>query len=168
MGYGARPGPKEGDVAKNSKYVSDLTQNERVLMAIVRAAENFKRGQTEACRAFGLSFPQYNVLRVLEASEGGRNIVSGVSKIMLVPVANMTGLAKGLERAGFINRTSDPGDERVTVLEITPTGRQTLEDIREGKDAQMEAMLAGFSEEEKLDLLEKARRILRNGRPSGA
>lgn len=151
---------------RNSKYVSDLSIDERVLMAVLRAAESFKRGQTDVCRAFGLSFPQYNVLRVLEASENGRNIVSGVSKIMLVPVANMTGLAKGLERAGFMTRAADPGDERVTVLEITPKGRKALEHIRAKKDAHLEATLAGFSREEKLDLLEKARRILRNGNAS--
>jgi MarR family 2-MHQ and catechol resistance regulon transcriptional repressor len=93
--------------------------------------------------------------------------VSGVSKIMLVPVANMTGLTKGLERAGFITRTADPGDERVKVLEITPQGRTALEAIRAKKDVHLEATLAGFSNEEKRDLLEKARRILDNGRPSG-
>ena len=149
---------------KDSKYVSDLTDNEKVLMAILRAAESFKRGQTEVCRGHGLSFPQYNVLRVLESSENGRNIVSGVSKIMLVPVANMTGLTKGLEREGFITRTSDPGDERVKVLEITSKGRAALEEIRTKKDAHLETTLAGFSAAEKADLLAQVRRILHNGR----
>jgi DNA-binding MarR family transcriptional regulator len=165
MGLVRRTIRSRGDqTVKSPKYVSDLTTDERALMAILRAAEGFKRGQTEVCRAHGLSFPQYNVLRVLEASENGRNMVSGVSKIMLVPVANMTGLAKGLERDGFIRRSSDPDDERVTVLEITPKGRKSLEDIRAEKDAHLAATLAGFSADEKLDLLEKARRILRNGK----
>lgn len=151
-------------MARNVKYVSDLTENERVLMAVLRAAEGFKRGQAEACRAHGLSFPQYNILRVLEASENGRNIVSGVSKIMLVPVANMTGLAKGLEREGFIVRASDPRDERVTVLEITAKGRQTLDEIRAAKDGHIDAILVGFSDQEKQALLDMARRIIRNVR----
>lgn len=159
--------PSEAAVAKRTKYVDDLTGDERVLMAILRAAEGFKRGQTEVCRAYGLSFPQYNVLRVLEASEEGRNIVSGVSKIMLVPVANMTGLAKGLERDGFILRRSDPRDERVIVLEITPKGRETLEAIRANKDRHNGSMLRGFSAEEKAALLDHARRILRNQREAG-
>lgn len=159
------PPPVEDRAVKKAKYVSDLSGDERVVMAILRAAESFKRGQTEVCRSYGLSFPQYNVLRVLEASEGGRNIVSGVSKIMLVPVANMTGLAKGLERDGFIARTSDPKDERVTVLEITAKGRRTLEELRARKDGHIAAVLAGFSPSEKDDLLDKARRLIRNSRP---
>jgi DNA-binding MarR family transcriptional regulator len=153
-------------VARNVRYVSDLTENERVVMAMLRAAEGFKRGQTELCRAYGLSFPQYNVLRVLEASEEGRNIVSGVSKIMLVPVANMTGLAKGLERDGFISRTSDPKDERVTILELSDKGRQTLDEIRTTKDAHIETILSELSEVERRDLLDMARRIVRTSQQS--
>ncbi|MBI5440431.1 MAG: MarR family transcriptional regulator [Deltaproteobacteria bacterium] len=136
-------------------------------MAVLRAAEAFKRGQTDVCRSHGLSFPQYNVLRVLEASEQGRNTVSGVSRIMLVPVANMTGLAKGLERDGFILRTSDPRDERVTVLEITEKGRRTLDDLRAAKDDHIEAILSGFSGEERQELLALARRLVRNSRRRG-
>lgn len=151
-------------MARTAKYVDNLTGDEKVLMALLRAAEGFKRGQAEVCRAYGLSFPQYNVLRVLEASEDGRNIVSGVSKIMLVPVANMTGLAKGLERDGFILRKSDPKDERVIVLEITAKGRRTLDAMRAHKDRHIGDVLTGFSAEEKADLLDKARRIIRSTR----
>jgi len=79
------------------RYVSDLSSNEKVLIAIVRAAENFKRTHTAIFRKYGLSFPQYNVLRVLDASRNGRNKISGVSRIMLVPGANMTGIAKRLK-----------------------------------------------------------------------
>ena len=67
------------------RYVSDLSANEKVLMAIVRAAENFKRTHTTIFRRHGLSFPQYNVLRVLDASQGGRNKISDIGRIMLVP-----------------------------------------------------------------------------------
>jgi DNA-binding MarR family transcriptional regulator len=154
----------EVGVPRNVRYVSDLTENERVMMAVLRAAEGFKRGQSELCRSRGLSFPQYNVLRVLEASEDGRNIVSGVSKIMLVPVANMTGLAKGLERDGFITRTSDRRDERVTILEITDKGRRTLDEIRKAKDEHIESILADLSGDEKQSLLDMARRIIRKFR----
>jgi hypothetical protein len=79
-------------------YVSDLSINEKVLIAMVRAAELFKRSHTAIFRNYGLSFPQYNVLRVLDASQNGRNRISEVSRIMLVPGANMTGIAKRLER----------------------------------------------------------------------
>jgi DNA-binding MarR family transcriptional regulator len=146
-----------------STYKSDLSTNEKVLMAIVRAAEIFKRNHSGVFRNYGLSFPQYNVLRVLEASKNGRNKISDVSRIMLVPGANITGIAKRLEKDGFIIKKSDPADDRVTILEITPKGKRTLKNIKNEKDERLELMLKNLSENQKLVLLDKIKRILKNG-----
>ena len=144
-------------------YKSDLSINEKVLMGIVRAAEIFKRSHSAVFRNYGLSFPQYNVLRVLEASKNNRNKMSDIGRIMLVPGANITGVAKRLEKDGFILKKSDPTDERVTILEITPKGKRTLKNIENEKDERMELMLKTLSQNQKLELLDKVRRILKNG-----
>lgn len=144
------------------RYVSDLSTNEKVLMAVVRAAEIFKRTHSAIFRNYGLSFPQYNVLRVLGASRSGMNKISEVSRIMLVPGANMTGLAKRLERDGFLIRKSDSNDERVTILEITPKGKRTLKNIEKGKDRSIEIILKGFSQKEKTEFLDKLKRLIKN------
>ncbi|MGD8229697.1 MAG: MarR family transcriptional regulator [Desulfobacteraceae bacterium] len=144
------------------RYVSDLSTDEKVLMAMVRAAEIFKRRHAAIFRDYGLSFPQYNVLRVLDGSRNGRNKISEVSRIMLVPGANMTGLTKRLEKNGFIIRKSDPKDERVTILEITPKGRRTLKKIEPAKDRSTEMMLKGFSEEDITGLLDNLKKLIRN------
>jgi DNA-binding MarR family transcriptional regulator len=132
-------------------------------MGIVRAAEIFKRNHSAVFRNYGLSFPQYNVLRVLEASKNNRNKMSDIGRIMLVPGANITGVAKRLEKDGFILKKSDPTDERVTILEITPKGKRTLKNIENEKDERMELMLKTLSQNQKLELLDKVRRILKNG-----
>jgi len=142
--------------------VSDLSTNEKVLMAMVRAAEIFKRTHTAIFRNHGLSFPQYNVLRVLDASRNGRNKISEVSRIMLVPGANMTGLTKRLEKNGFIFRKSDPKDERVTMLEITPKGKRTLKNIEEKKDRSIEMILNGFSQQNIRNLLDNLQKLIKN------
>ena len=143
-------------------YVSDLSTDEKVLMAVVRAAEIFKRTHSAIFRNYGLSFPQYNVLRVLDASRNGMNKISGVSRIMLVPGANMTGIAKRLERDGFLIRKSDSNDERVTILEITPKGKRTLKNIEKEKDRSIEIILKGFSQKEKTEFLDKLKRLIKN------
>ena len=147
---------------KKSTYKSDQSTDERVLMAMVRAAEIFKRVHSAIFKNYGLSFPQYNILRVLDASENGQNRISQVSQIMLVPSANMTGLAKRLEISGFLIRKPDPGDERVTILELTPKGVRTLENIEKEKDESLKMMMNGFSEAEKLEILANIKRILKN------
>jgi len=149
-------------VRTDLNYKSNLSTDEKVLMAIVRAAEIFKRAHSTVFRSYGLSFPQYNVLRVLEASRNGHNKISDVGRIMLVPGANMTGIAKRLEKGGFIVRKSDPRDERVTILEITPKAKRTLQRIEKEKDDWMEFLLGGFSNEEKHYLLIKIRRLITN------
>ena len=145
-------------------YKSDLSEDEKVLMAIVRTAEIFKRNHSGVFRNYGLSFSQYNILRVLDASVNGQNMMSEISRIMLVAGANITGIAKRLASDGFIIKKSDPADERVTILEITPKGKKALKNIAKEKDEWLEAMLADLSRAERLDLLEKTRRIIRRCR----
>lgn len=144
-------------------YQSDLSLDEKVLMTIIRAAETFKRAHSAVFRNYGLSFPQYNVLRVLDASKNGKNKISDVSRIMLVPGANMTGIAKRLEMSGFILRKSDPGDERVTILEITPKGKRTVKNIEKEKDEWLELLLKDFSKEEKFQILSMVKRLTKKG-----
>lgn len=143
-------------------YQSDLSLNEKVLMGIVRAAEIFKRNHSAIFRNYGLSFPQYNVLRVLEASKNNQNKMSDISRIMLVPGANITGLAKRLVKDGFVIKKSDPADERVTILEITPKGKQTLKNIKDEKDEWNDMILMSLSPDEKLELIDRAKRILKS------
>ena len=150
--------------SNNSNYRSDLNQDEKLLMAVVRAAETFKRVVSATFRKYDLSFPQYNVLRVLDASKDSRGRIKDVCRIMLVPDANMTGLSKRLERNGFILRRSDPNDERVTILVITEKGKKTLAAIEKERDENMHAMLKGFTDEEKRILLDSVKRLLKNSR----
>ncbi len=149
---------------KAKTYRSDLTTDEKILMSVVRAAETYKRMVSAMFKEYGLSFPQYNILRVLDASDNGQSRITLVSRIMIVPVANMTGLAKRLEKGGFIVRKSDPADERVTVLEITEKGITALAGIEKKRDKCIETMLKGFSGEEKCDLFDKVKKLLQHSR----
>jgi DNA-binding MarR family transcriptional regulator len=142
-------------------YKSDLSTDEKVLMAIVRAAEFFKRSHSNVFKNFGLSFPQYNVLRVLEASKNGQNKISDVSRIMLVPGANITGIAKRLAIDGFIIKKSDPRDDRVTILKITPKGKKALQKIATQKDQRLKLMLKNLSAGQKRNLIDQVKSIFK-------
>jgi DNA-binding MarR family transcriptional regulator len=142
-------------------YKSDMSIDERVMMAIVRLAERFKKNSSAIVKKRGLTFSQYNVLRVLDASENGQNAMKNVNRIMLVSGANMTGIAKRLEKNGFIIRTSDPNDDRSKRLQITPEGIQVLKDIADHEEQSVRKYLLNYSDEQKLALLETLREILR-------
>ncbi|BBO85165.1 hypothetical protein DSCO28_57310 [Desulfosarcina ovata subsp. sediminis] len=144
-----------------SKFKNDRSIDERVLMAVVRVAERFKKESAALFKNFDLTFPQYNVLRVLDASENGQNTVRDINRIMLVSGANMTGITKRMEKTGFIIRSSDPSDDRLKRLEITPKGRQVLNDISDSNDRLVNGFLENYSAEKKIDLLSILNEILR-------
>lgn len=144
-----------------TSYQSDMSIDERVMMAIVRVAERYKKESSTVLKAYGLTFPQYNVLRVLDASKDGRNTMKNVNKIMLVSGANMTGITKRLDKMGFILRRNDPKDERLKWLEITDKGRQVLSSIHDEKEKSVQRYLVRYSDEKKSEVLEILRRILK-------
>ena len=84
--------------------------DEKVMIFIVLASEIFQKRSSAIFKKHGLTFSQYNVLKYLGACEGGWNRVGNVGKHMLVTGANVTGLAKRMQKAGLIERKND--DER--------------------------------------------------------
>ncbi len=140
-------------------YKSDMSIDEKVLMAVVRVAESFKRDASALFREHGLTFSQYNVLRVLDASLDGENTMRDTSKIMLASGANMSGIAKRLEKGGFIIRKGDPNDDRLKRLQITEKGKQTLDDISEAKEQRIKTYLNDYSDKEKSVLLDMLREM---------
>lgn len=141
-------------------YSDNLSLDEKLLMGVVRVAEDFKKRSSAIFKNYGLTFAQYNVLRVLNSSPNGSNTVSNVGKIMLVTGGNMTGLSKRLERDGYLIRKSHPSDERVTLLEISPKGRQALLNIEREKEENLQKYLGGLDEPGKLALLEQLRKMV--------
>ncbi|MBW1806257.1 MAG: MarR family transcriptional regulator [Deltaproteobacteria bacterium] len=145
----------------NSAYKSNLSIDEKLMVTIVRMAEQFKKDSSLIFKNYGLTFPQYNVLRVLNDSENGQNTITSTGNVLLVTGANMTGIAKRLEKNGFLVRKGDPNDERITLLEIAPKGRQTLDNISQEKDENIERYFMDCTEDEKEKLLESIRKLLK-------
>ncbi len=156
------PAESENSDWGDYNYKSGLRIDEKVLVALVKASEVYKKDCDVIYKNYGLTFSQYNVLRVLNNSKDGQNSVTVASKIMLVSGPNMTGVAKRLEKNGFILRKHDATDERITLLEITPKGRRILQNIEVAHDENIRDYLEGFSEEGKKRLLEDLKRIFRN------
>lgn len=137
-----------------------MSIDEKVMMAIVRIAERFKKNSSAVVKKWGLTFSQYNVLRVLDASEHGENTMKNVNRIMLVSSANMTGIAKRLEKSGFIVRKSDPNDDRIKRLQITQEGTEVLKEIADHKEQSIRQYLTKYSDTEKTAILHTMRDIL--------
>lgn len=143
-------------------YKNDLNIDEKLMMAIVRVAESFKKDAGAIFKEFGLTFPQYNALRVLDASSEGRNTITNICRVMLVSGANMTGIVKRLDKNGFLVRKKDPADDRISVLQITPKGRRTLKKIAGEKDRHIQRQLKNIPAAGKEEVVSCLIRMLGN------
>jgi MarR family 2-MHQ and catechol resistance regulon transcriptional repressor len=163
--------PKETDPAETNEsdwgewnYINDMDFDEKVIAALLRASETIKKDLDITYKSYGLTFSQYNVLRILTNSKNGQNKVSITSKIMLVSSSNITGVAQRLEKSGLILRKQDPGDERITVLEITPKGSRILKNIQDVHLFKISSYLKDFSSQKKRNLLEDLKQVYKDVR----
>jgi len=79
-------------------YKNNMEIGEKVIAVLFRASETIKKDLDLTYKNYGLTFSQYNVLRILNNSKNGQNTVSNTSKIMLVSSSNITGLTQRLEK----------------------------------------------------------------------
>jgi MarR family 2-MHQ and catechol resistance regulon transcriptional repressor len=143
---------------------ANMILDERIMVFVVTASEIFKKKSSAIFKRYGLTFSQYSVLKYLIACEEGRDTVGNVSKRMLVTGANVTGLAKRMERCGLIERKNDSRDERLTMLHITPFGLQALSSIREVQERHVSEYLEAYSGEQKQEILSALQGIVRKGK----
>ncbi|MGB5232791.1 MAG: MarR family winged helix-turn-helix transcriptional regulator [Desulfoprunum sp.] len=145
-------------------YKNNMEIGEKVIAVLFRASETIKKDLDLTYKNYGLTFSQYNVLRILNNSKNGQNTVSNTSKIMLVSSSNITGLTQRLEKSGLILRKQDPGDERITVLEITPKGSRILKNIQDSHLSKINIYLKHFPSQKQRELLEDLKLVYRDVR----
>jgi DNA-binding MarR family transcriptional regulator len=79
---------------------------------------------------------------------------------MGVSPASMTRLVDIMREAGWVLRERDPGDQRVFVLRLSPTGGRTLDGLRRESESQLSEDLEALRPEER-DVLAAAVLVLR-------
>lgn len=71
----------------------------------------------------------------------------------------MTGLVQRLESSGLVERSADPRDGRVALIDITPLGREAIDRRRSIQDAIISDRLATLSPDETV-VIERALPVL--------
>jgi len=75
---------------------------------------------------YGLSAPQYNVLRILRGRGGDGVSCLDIARNMVHRTPDITRLGNRLERAGYVTRGRTSEDRRIVLLRLTPTGLDVL------------------------------------------
>jgi DNA-binding MarR family transcriptional regulator len=93
-----------------------------VFLGIVRTAGSLVRPVEQLLNGQGLTFTQYNVLRILrgagDAGATGREIAAR----MINAEPDMTRLLDRMEKGGLISRCREAADRRCVTTRITPAG----------------------------------------------
>jgi DNA-binding MarR family transcriptional regulator len=109
---------------------------------------------TEVLEPFGLSEPQFNVLRILRGAGPEGLPCKEVGARMVTRVPDVTRLMDRLEKAGWLVRTRHSDDRRVVVARISPAGRELLREVDPVVTEEHERLFAGFSAADLEALLE--------------
>ncbi len=118
----------------------------RMRLAIARIYRQLRQDNTE-----GLTLTQLSTLVRIEENQpvrpGQLATLEGISP------STLTRLIASLEEEQLIERLTDPTDGRVSHLQLTETGRSTLDTVRSRRTALLQSRLATLTAEERTALL---------------
>ena len=115
---------------------------------LVRAL-GFLNGRPALC---GFSPVQCHCL--IELAQRGRLHVGELAELLEVDKSNASRAVAELQRDGLIAAVPHAGDQRSKPLELTPRGRERLNELHEKSDAQVRAALSLLEENERATVLQ--------------
>lgn len=111
-------------------------------------------------RSFGITHPQYNIMRILNGSFPKGLSVLDIKSRMIDRSSNVSRLVEKLRMAGYAERVISSDDRRMVVVSISEKGKHLLADIEKANIFNDKIFGKNLSEAEALelsDLLDKFR-----------
>ena len=102
---------------------------EMVFLSLLRTGDALLEGETALLRAPGLSFAQYNVLRILRGAGTDGLACGEIAGRMVNRDPDITRLLDRLESRGLVSRTRDADDRRVVLARIRAEGLAVLQQL---------------------------------------
>ena len=102
---------------------------ERVFRSVLQSGEYLLHGEVELLRAAGLTFSQYNVLRILRGARPEALAAGAIAERMIHRESDMTRILDGLQKRQLVARQRDSVDHRILAARITAPGLKLLQDL---------------------------------------
>jgi DNA-binding MarR family transcriptional regulator len=120
--------------------VNQFAETEAALEQLRRSAQFMAERVASTLKPFGLTLPQYELLRILGASGTAGASCAEIGTRMPTKDSDITRLLARLQTKGLLSRAPDAGDRRVVKSQLTPQGASLLE--------QAESVVRGLLEEQ--------------------
>lgn len=112
---------------KNSTPIPPRT---RAVLNVLFTASWLDCQMNRDMRKYGLTNPQYNILRILKGSRPDGLSVLDIKSRMIDRSSNVSRLVEKLREQGLVARTPSSADRRMVVVTITDGGLELLDKIQ--------------------------------------
>jgi DNA-binding MarR family transcriptional regulator len=106
------------DAASGYRAMSSVLRLHHVMTTIV---------DRELKTRFAISLVDYQVLKALQASDSGTQLLGRLARELVVHVTTVTSATDRLESSGLVQRHPHPADRRATLVTITDDGRRCVD-----------------------------------------
>ncbi|MFE7459928.1 MarR family winged helix-turn-helix transcriptional regulator [Streptomyces sp. NPDC057554] len=141
----------------------DLTTSLGYLLK--EASSALRAAMEEVLRPLGMSVTHYSCLELLAQRPGMSN--SELARGAFVTRQTMNVLLQNLEREGYVARPTEARVGKTLPAELTPSGRQSLEQATAAVRSVEIRMLSGMSEAEQSDVFRSLKSMVRSLREGG-
>ncbi len=127
---------------------------EEAALNILRTSEVIQQGASQLLKAFDLTPPQYNVLRILRGAGENGLCCSEIAERMVTRDPDVTRLLDRLNARNLIARERTEQDRRIVVARASADGLRLLEEIDPALVEQHHRRFANLSEARLRDLIQ--------------
>ncbi len=125
----------------NEKYFQTIFQ-------IIRTGHWITEQISRELKEFGITEPQYNVLRILKAGKGKPLTVQRILESMVQRSSNITRIVDKLQAKKLVHRQECPTNRRKMDISITESGLKVLEQLDKKVHDFHQPMMENLSNEE--------------------
>ena len=132
-------------------------------LAVTATAKALSRAFDGALAAVGGSTPTWLVLQALHSGQPGTQ--GELAAVLGITQPTLSHHLDGLERAGLVTRTRDPGNRRVQRIAVTEAGGQVFLRLRRAASAFEGRLRAGLDEDDVTTLRRLLAQLEENAQP---
>jgi DNA-binding MarR family transcriptional regulator len=136
---------KAGSLGGGAAYVAPLSVSaptllrsgsdqafQKLIFDLFTISARIERVRVHFASRFGISGPQYSLLRAVAALQSEDGVSIGVvAEHLHVTSTFITAQSRALAERGFLRKREDPADRRVSRLSLTPKGERLVDEIIE-------------------------------------
>ena len=126
--------PNTGAQGPSGQTKSFPDFNQSLPMSLLRARESVMRKFMPALQAHGLSAQQWRVMRALH-EEHAQDLSTLAERCYLLK-PSLSRIIRNLEARSIVHRLTDPQDQRVSVVSISPKGIRLFQTILPSSESQ--------------------------------